>query len=255
MLQQTQAARVAPAFERFLSAFPSVRSLAAASRGDVVRSWDGLGYNRRAIALSDAARTIVRDHDGLVPSDPQLLRALPGIGPYTADAVASISFGVPVPALDTNVRRVVARVRLGLEPHEAPGARVRTAAEEWLDRDDPGPWNEALMDLGREVCRPRPRCDVCPLSAGCRFLATDGIPRAAPRRQQPFEGSSRQVRGAVVRHLRRTTSATLRSIATLTGFDRERVRHAVGELHREGLVVAGPAAIDGRTAGRVRLPS
>ncbi|MGH2637253.1 MAG: A/G-specific adenine glycosylase, partial [Actinomycetota bacterium] len=141
MLQQTQAARVAPAFERFVSTFPGVRSLAVASRADVLRAWDGLGYNRRAVALSEAARTIERDHGGRVPSDPRVLRSLPGVGPYTADAVASLAFGAPVPALDTNVRRVVARVRLGVEAHQVTGGRLRSEAEDWLDRDDPGGWN------------------------------------------------------------------------------------------------------------------
>lgn len=102
MLQQTQAARVVPVFVRFLGAFPSVASLAAAGRGDVVRAWAGLGYNRRAVALSEAARAIVRDHDGRVPADPQVLRTLPGVGPYTAAAVAALAFGAPVAAVDTN---------------------------------------------------------------------------------------------------------------------------------------------------------
>jgi A/G-specific adenine glycosylase len=125
----------------------------------------------------------------------------------------------------------------------------------WLARADPGAWNQALMDLGREVCRPAPRCEACPLSGGCRFLAAGARPRPARRRQERFEGSSRQVRGAVVRFLRRTSPATIGSIAARTGFDRGRVRDAVRELHREGLVVAGPAALDGRPSGRVRLPS
>src|SRR5438876_715357 len=128
MLQQTQAARVAPAFGRFVERFPTVRDLAAAPRAEVLRAWAGLGYNRRAVALSEAARAIVRDHSGRVPSDPAALQRLPGVGPYTAAAVASLAYGVPAPALDTNVRRVVARARVGTEPHEVRAGDLRSAA-------------------------------------------------------------------------------------------------------------------------------
>jgi A/G-specific adenine glycosylase len=254
MLQQTQAGRVVPAFERFLAAFPTVGSLAAAARGDVVRAWNGLGYNRRAVALSEAGRRIVRDHGGRVPSDLRLLRALPGIGPYTSAAVASVAFGVAVPAIDTNVRRVVARLLLGIDSRDASATEVVDHAERWLDPDDPGAWNQALMDLGREVCRPRPRCDACPLAAGCRFLAAGTAPRSARPRPSRFEGSTRQVRGAVIRALRDRSPLTLGGLAARTGFEPWRVRVALEALDREGLVVAGTAALAGLGRGRVRLP-
>jgi A/G-specific adenine glycosylase len=253
MLQQTQAARVAPAFERFLSAFPTVEALAAASRAEVIRTWEGLGYNRRAVALSEAARAIVRDHDGSVPSDPVLLGSLSGVGPYTAAAVASLAFGRPVAAVDTNVRRIVSRVHLGIDPDAASPARVRELAEDWTDRRDPGTWNQALMDLGRQVCRPRPRCSACPLADGCRYLASGVSPRASGRRQGPFEGSSRQVRGAVVRFLCDRSSATLGSVVSASGFSSERVLGAIRTLHRDGLITAGPKALAGRPGGRIRL--
>jgi A/G-specific adenine glycosylase len=253
MLQQTQAPRVEPAYERFLARFPTTRDLARASRADVLRAWDGLGYNRRAVALSDAARAIVADHGGAVPSHPAELRALPGVGPYTAAAVASIAFGVPIAAVDTNVRRIVARVHLGAEADQAPGRRIGELADAWLDRDAPGAWNQALMDLGREVCRPRPRCASCPLAAGCAFLASGGVPRPSSRRQGRFEGSSRQVRGAVVRSLRTRSPSSLGAIASGTGFELAQVAGVLEDLHREGLLVAGEAALQGRPAGRVRL--
>jgi A/G-specific adenine glycosylase len=176
MLQQTQASRVAPALDRFLGRFPTVQDLARATRGDVVRAWAGLGYNRRAVALSETARSLVQEHGGRVPRDPELLRRLPGIGAYTAAAVASLAFGEPVVALDTNVRRVVARVWAGRDAMELAPADLRERAERWLDRMDPATWNQALMDLGREICRPRPRCDVCPIAFGCRFLAEGATP-------------------------------------------------------------------------------
>ncbi|MGZ4114689.1 MAG: A/G-specific adenine glycosylase, partial [Actinomycetota bacterium] len=163
MLQQTQAARVVPAFERFLAAFPTVQALAAARVAEVIDAWDGLGYNRRAVALHRAAEAVVAEHAGVVPGDPAALRSLPGVGPYTAAAVASIAFGVGVVAVDTNVMRVVSRV-VRVEGVGAIGA----AAAGWLDGNDPGAWNQAVMDLGREVCRPVPRCGACPIRTTCR---------------------------------------------------------------------------------------
>jgi A/G-specific adenine glycosylase len=253
MLQQTQAARVAPCFERFVARFPDVATLAAAPRSEVVRAWAGLGYNRRAVALSEGARAIVRDHGGAVPSDPEALRRLPGVGPYTTAAVASLAFGSPTPAIDTNVRRVVARARLGVDPHAASAARIRDAAVAWIDHGDPGAWNQAVMDLGREVCRPRPRCGSCPLAPACRFRRDEVQPRPSRRRQDRFEGSSRQVRGSVVAVLRDRGSARLSTIVGRTGFAHERVAEAVTALHGDGLLVAGPAALAGRASGVVRL--
>jgi A/G-specific adenine glycosylase len=236
MLQQTQAGRVVPAFHSFMRRFPTVRALAAASRRDVVREWGGLGYNRRAVRLSEAARAIVRDYGGRIPHDPARLRELPGVGPYTAAAVASLGFGQPIAVVDTNVRRVVARVNLGVDGHDVPVKEVWALADAWLDRDDPTTWNQAVMDLGREVCRPNPRCDVCPLARVCRFRLAGSIAARGPRRQGPFEGSGRQVRGAVVRALRSHTSLTRTRLASETGFPPERIDEAVVTLSVDGLV-------------------
>jgi A/G-specific adenine glycosylase len=169
MLQQTQAARVARAFAPFVERFPSVHALAAAPRSEVVAAWAGLGYNRRAVALSETARRIVREHHGVVPADPEALARLPGIGPYTAAAVAAIAWGAAVPAIDTNVRRVVARAVLGMDGVDATRPAVREAASAWMEVPEPGAWNQAVMDLGREICRPDPRCDRCPLERSCAF--------------------------------------------------------------------------------------
>ncbi len=253
MLQQTQVARVVPAFREFMRRFPSIRSLAAAQRREVLHAWSGLGYNRRAVSLSEAARAIVRDHDGRVPSAPESLRRLPGVGPYTAAAVASLAFGVPVPALDTNAARVVARARLGAEPQEVRRETVEVAAAGWLDRGDPGAWNQALMDLGREVCRPVPRCGKCPLARSCGFRAKgrEGVP--AKRRRSPFPGSIRRVRGAIILFLRDRTSASVGVLAREIGEPGDRVVEAIETLARDGLVEASGAAMDGRPGGRVRL--
>jgi A/G-specific adenine glycosylase len=236
MLQQTQAARVEPAFAAFLDRFPTVEALARASRADVIRSWSGLGYNRRAVALHEAATAVVRDHGGRVPADPDALRALPGVGPYTASAVASIAFGRPVAAVDTNVRRIVARVGFGAEPDEIADRTLRATAAFWVDRADPGAWNQALMDLGRERCRPAPRCGGCPLSAACRFAHAGHAGRPSSRRQPAFEGSRRQVRGRIVDVLRTRDAAHLRTLARESGSEPERLREALAGLVGDGLV-------------------
>ena len=248
MLQQTQAARVEPVFRSFLDRFPNVRTLAAATRADVLRAWGCLGYNRRAVALHDAARAIVRDHGGRVPRDPEALRTLPGVGPYTAAAVASIGFGDPVAALDTNVRRVVARVVLGGEPASVSTSDVAGAAARWLDPSAPAAWHQAVMDLGRIVCRPEPRCEECPLASACRARRHGGRPvRSRGRGQGRFEGSSRQARGAIVRALRARTSLEPAAIAAATGIGRRRVATALDGLLRDGLV-------ERTRTGRIRLP-
>jgi A/G-specific adenine glycosylase len=253
MLQQTQASRVAPAYGSFLARFPTVHSLAGARLRDVVTAWQGLGYNRRAMALWEAARTVVRDHEGRVPDDPVEMERLAGVGPYTAAAVSSVAFGSPVAAVDTNTRRIVARFFLGAEPDDVTPREIQELADAWLDRRDPGAWNQAVMDLGRERCRPRPRCGACPLRAVCRFAAEGREPAHTRRRHPAFEGSLRQVRGAVVRTLIGREGASLATLSRETGVPLERVGQAVSALAADGLVVAGSAARAGRPGGRVRL--
>jgi A/G-specific adenine glycosylase len=248
MLQQTQASRVEPVFEAFVRRFPDVGALAAGSRADVLRAWGGLGYNRRAVALHDGARAVVRDHGGRVPREPEALRRLPGVGPYTAAAVAAIGFGDPVAAVDTNIRRIVARAFHGAEPHDVPAAALARTAQAWLDRSAPADWNQALMDLGRAVCRPAPRCDACPLASACRFPRSRSAPGSHGRRQSPFEGSRRQIRGAVVQALRARRSLDLRGIAAATGHEGRRIAGVLEELVRDGLV-------ERTRSGRIRLPA
>ncbi len=253
MLQQTQASRVVEAFSPFLARFPTVEELAVASRAEVVRTWAGLGYHRRAVALHETARLIVREHGGRVPSDPATLRSLPGIGPYTAAAVASIAFAVPVATVDTNVRKIMARVEHGAERDEISAAEAATAADAWLDRSRPGEWNQAVMTLGRHVCRTTPRCDVCPFAPVCRFRAIGRVGRPSAGRQPAFEGSMRQVRGSVVGALRAHRSVSLGTLADHVDQPLERVQAAVAGLVRDGVASAGPAAMAGRREGRVRL--
>jgi A/G-specific adenine glycosylase len=253
MLQQTQASRVVEAFPRFLARFPTVEQLAAASRAEVVRAWAGMGYHRRAVALHETARVVMGEHGGRVPSDPATLRTLPGIGPYTAAAVASIAFSVPTPAVDTNVRKVMARVDHGAERDEITGGQAAQSAESWLDRAHPGDWNQALMTMGRRICRTTPRCEICPFAPVCRFRASGRVGRPSAGRQPAFEGSMRQVRGAVVAALRTHPSLSLGRLAALTGQPLERVAAAVTGLVSDGVASAGPAALAGGSGGRVRL--
>jgi A/G-specific adenine glycosylase len=253
MLQQTQAARVAPAYLSFVRRFPTVRALAKAERAEVIEAWNGLGYNRRAVSLSEAARVIVSQFGGRVPRDPDVLRGLPGVGPYTAAAVASMAHGVRVPALDTNVRRVVARFVLGADPHEVQPSTLGDAADGLLDAGEPGEWNQAVMDLGREVCRPVPRCASCTVAEGCRYRSTGRRGGRAGRQQGNFEGSFRQLRGRVVRAIVTHQARTVGTIAVRTNSSTERVTLVLRALVTDGVVHVGRAALAGNPRGRVRL--
>jgi A/G-specific adenine glycosylase len=228
MLQQTQAARVVPSFEAFVARFPDVATLARATRAEVVRAWAGLGYHRRAVALHDAARAIVEEFGGRVPNDPGSLRTLPGVGPYTAAAVAAIAYGSPLVATDVNVRRVVSRVT-GSE------RGLDEAALRLLDRRDPGSWHQAVMDLGREVCRPVPRCGACPLATWCRSRGR-AVPRHASRQQSSFAGSNREARGRVLAVLRDHGPMGVVGVTRAAGLPAGRVTPALDGLVRDGLV-------------------
>jgi A/G-specific adenine glycosylase len=184
MLQQTQVATVTPYFERFLAAFPTIPALAAADRQRVLQLWEGLGYYRRASQLHEAAAKIVREHEGQFPRDPQAVARLPGIGRYTAGAILSIAFDARQPILEANTLRLFCRL-LGYrgDPRSAAGQRLLWAtAEVLLPRRGSGGFNQALMELGGQVCLPRaPHCEACPVAALCRAQqeqAQAEIPRA-----------------------------------------------------------------------------
>lgn len=185
MLQQTQVARIMERWPRFLARFPDLPSLATAEEDDVLHEWQGAGYYSRARRLHALARTVVAEHEGRLPADHAALLALPGIGPYTAAAVASIAFDLAHAVVDGNVRRVLAR--LSGDPDPTPSA-TQALADAWLDRARPGDWNQAIMELGATICRPRsPSCDTCPLAADCtlRLHALDPATIPAPKRQTP----------------------------------------------------------------------
>jgi A/G-specific adenine glycosylase len=196
MLQQTQASRVAERFPRFLARFPDPVALAAAAPGEVLAEWSGLGYNRRALALQRAAVVVARDG---WPSDVAGLERLPGIGPYTARAVASLAFGLPVGVVDTNVRRWLLR-RFG-GPDEPRRLQALSDALASPGRGGAAAdWTHASMEIGAAVCRSRsPRCDVCPLAADCPSRAAPAVVEVP--RQAPLRGSDRAYRGAIVKEL------------------------------------------------------
>jgi A/G-specific adenine glycosylase len=213
MLQQTQVDRVIPLFEAFVAAWPDFAALAVASRADVVRAWKGLGYNSRAVRLHQLAQAVCERHGGTLPLDEAALRELPGVGPYTARAIAAFAFGMGVAALDTNVRRIVQRTQFGIEwPRAATLAEIDTAAAALVPEGAGHAFNSAMMDLGSSICTTRaPKCLVCPLRPHCAAAPIDpaGLAQLAKRHAKPapsvrrrFEDTDRFVRGRIVDRLR-----------------------------------------------------
>ena len=210
MAQQTQIGRASDAWVAWMARFPTVRVLADASPAEVLRQWQGLGYNRRALNLHRAAKAIVADHGGVVPDTVEVLKTLPGIGPYTARAVVAIAFGRREGAVDTNVRRVLGRSVAG-DPERLDAAELQAIADDAVPPDRPGAWTHALMDIGATCCRPAdPRCDACPVRPFCRFAAAPPArrARAAPgtATEPRFTSTTRWLRGRIVDRLRRPTA-------------------------------------------------
>jgi len=239
MLQQTQVSRVVPAYRSFLARYPTLRALARAPLGEVLRAWSGLGYNRRARDLWRSARL----HPRSLPRDVAHLDALPGVGAYTAGAVACFAYGARVPFADTNIRRVLGRALLGRVASEREARDLDAAL---LPRRDPDRWHHALIDLGATVCVSRsPRCVVCPLAAICRARAAGGaIPRATTRPQRAFATSDRRRRGRIIAALANARGGL--AVGTLARRIDRRAVDLVRTLERESLLEV--------RAGRARLP-
>jgi A/G-specific adenine glycosylase len=268
MAQQTQAERAGEVWARFMDVFPTAVALAAATPADVLRAWQGLGYNRRALNLWRAARRIVDVHGGRVPADLDALEALPGVGPYTARAVAAIAFGRPVGAVDTNVRRVLGRIVGGQAGIRRP-VELQALADAVVPSDRPGAWTHALMDLGATVCRPRePNCEGCPVRMWCRYATETrtrrraggatlpagrgtGSSRANRGNETPFPATSRWLRGRIVDHLRAAEPGAWLVVAAPIGSHGElAVAAALDALAHEGLVELA-ASEDGRYGRRL----
>ena len=277
MLQQTQVSRVEVRYEEFLGLFPSFGALAAASLRDVLAAWSGLGYNRRARFLHELAGIVVRDYGGRLPEDIPSLRALPGIGEYTAAAVACFAFGAPVAVIETNIRRAIiysffsqesgddtsvfAAEPDGFEtrvvafperreeflPREVPAAvhdrEVREVADQLLDREYPARWNYALMDYGQALSS---------------LVPNPNRHSAHYTRQSRFEGSRRQVRGAILKVLSSVAFATEQTLADETGFAHGRLHSVLLDLRREGFVETtgvGPSGAEALSAESAGLES
>jgi A/G-specific adenine glycosylase len=256
MLQQTQVERVIAPFERFIAAWPTLRELAAAPRADVVRAWRGLGYNSRAVRLHALAQAVCEHHAGELPREEAALRALPGIGPYTARAIRAFGFDCDTAAVDTNVRRVIHRIHYGIEvPPRASERELERAAQAALAPGRAHDWNGALMDLGATICTARaPKCSLCPLREECAAAPLDAAVLAAlarrhgrprpPGERLPFEQTRRYARGRVIDRLRALPAQESISLLALGPELPELAGRAPGELLgivddlvRDGLVV------------------
>jgi A/G-specific adenine glycosylase len=240
MSQQTRIGRVGTALPPFLDRFPSIPDLAAASTADVIRAWGGLGYPRRAVALRDAARVMVERHAGEVPRTIDELEALPGIGPYTARAVAATAFGIPVTALDVNARRVLGRALDGAPLPGPVSPRGLARADALAPVGRAAEWNHALMDLGASICGADPDCAACPIRRWCAY-AMDGSRPMMPARltpaATPFRETNRYVRGRVLAALRDSPAGAWVEIdPQVLSIAAARLERAVGELAAEGLV-------------------
>ncbi|WP_238153044.1 A/G-specific adenine glycosylase [Kribbella speibonae] len=253
MLQQTPVNRVLPAYQRWLERWPKPVDLAAEAPGEAVRAWDRLGYPRRALRLHAAAQAIVERHGGQVPDDHAALLALPGVGTYTAAAIASFAFGQRHAVVDTNVRRVLARALTGVaQPSISPTAADQRLAVSALPADEPtaARWAVASMELGALICTARtPRCADCPIQSDCAWVRAGSPPHdGPPRRGQTYEGTDRQVRGRLLAVLRAASAPVPK-----TELDTCWPEPVQRERALDGLVADG--LVEPLSRGRYRLPA
>jgi A/G-specific adenine glycosylase len=249
MLQQTPVARVLPVFESWMATWPTPADLAAASSGEAVRAWGRLGYPRRALRLHAAATAIVERHGGEVPAAYDELIALPGVGDYTASAIASFAFGGSHAVLDTNVRRVFARAVTGVEFAATSVSKAEREVAELLVPDtEPARWAIAVMELGALVCTAaNPKCAACPISEQCAWnLAGRPAYDGPPRRGQAWAGTDRQVRGRLMAVLRDAPGSVSRKRLDTAWPDPVQRERALRSLLADGLLV--------ETHGRFALP-
>ena len=242
MLQQTQVSRVIPKWTAFLERFPTALICAQSSQADVVRSWEGLGYHRRAVALHRAALEVVAAHNGVVPKDRDALLALPGVGEYTSRAIRTFAYESDDAVLDTNVARIVARAIAGVR---CSASRAQTLADSLVPAGEGWAWNQGILDLGAMVCvKVRPLCSQCPVASVCAWrvagtLSPDPAVGSAgvTGKQSRFEGSDRQGRGRILAGLRRGPVA-IDSLGDLAGWaDPERTERVLATLLADELVV------------------
>lgn len=233
MLQQTSVHRVLGKWEAFVAEYPTPDVCAGSELGDILRIWQGLGYPRRARNLHGAARVIVSEYAGQVPRSLDELMALPGVGPYTARAVLAFAFEDDAAVVDTNVVRVLRR----MTGENLQARAAQTIADQLLPDGEAWLWNQAIMDLGATVCRPRPVCEQCPLEHMCRWrgVGPDPAERSASTRQARFEGSDRQARGRLMKALVSGPIA-IEDVADVMGRPRNTSDGLVEDLVEEGLI-------------------
>jgi A/G-specific adenine glycosylase len=275
MLQQTQVDRVIPKYHAFLERFPDFKALAEAPTADVIREWSGLGYNRRAVNLQRTAQAVMEHHGGVMPRDLKALVELPGIGPYTAGAIACFAYEQDVGFFDTNIRRVLHRTFLGPElPKERVTTReLQTLADAIVPAGQGYVWNQALMELGAVICTARkPACLTCTVQAHCHaFPMIQSLIAALPKgtrkkNEAPFEGSTRYYRGRTIAALRELDDGQSLDLLALgprvrDDFSDEHLvwlQGLVNDLARDGLaqIAEERAEYDAGEPGsmRVRLP-
>ena len=238
MLQQTPVHRVLPQWQRWMELWPTPHDLAMAPLSDALREWGRLGYPRRAKRLHECAIAIVRDHDGEVPHELTQLRALPGIGEYTAAAIRAFAFNRSEVVLDINIRRLYARCWSGVaEPTNSPNNAERDLARRLIPAGDDGTWAAATMELGALICKARnPLCEQCPLQQQCLWREND-YPKShsKERRSQQWHGSDRQCRGVIMNALRHTPEISDHELGQLWE-DRSQYEKAIASLLDDGLI-------------------
>lgn len=246
MLQQTQVDRVLPKYKEFLTAFPTVKKLASAKTADVIRAWKGLGYNRRALYLQKTAQAIISEYKGRFPQDIEKLKALPGIGDYTARAILAFAFGQSVPMMDTNHRRFYQRIFFGLNIKK--DVELLALAEDILPQKRSFDWNQALMDFGSSVCTTKkPDCLACPVQTYCKaypdILTHDPV-KKKKRKTIPFKQTDRYVRGRIIDELRAHASTSLATLRKkYPDVSAERFDRNIKGLCRDGLILKRNARI------------
>ena len=244
MLQQTPVVRVLPKWNEWMVRWPTPQDLASASSAEIITAWGRLGYPRRALRLHECAKIISRDFNGEVPKTADLLRALPGIGDYTAAAIAAFAYKERTLVLDINIRRLFSRALDGMEnPKQNTSNSERLARTELIPNKNAHVWAAATMELGALVCTSRnPKCDICPLSSICQWKAA-GFPESdTPRKTQAWHGTNRQCRGVIVQALRENAALKKEEIQKLW-HDESQIEKALSTLIADGLISHTPSSL------------
>ena len=236
MLQQTPVHRVLPIWRLWLEKWPTPSDLTSASRAEVITDWGRLGYPRRALRLHDSAKIISRDFQNMVPSSLEELRALPGVGEYTAAAIMAFAFNESPLVLDVNIRRLFARVIDGVEFPTSSPSKVERELRSKLIPSDGAKWAAATMELGALVCSSqKPKCDLCPLKQQCAWRV-NGYPKSELiRKSQPWAGTDRQCRGTLVQALRENQKLSRAALKNIW-HDPSQVEKALKTLIADGLI-------------------